>query len=400
MSIFAELEAAPNDPIFHLTDLFNQDTDPRKVNLGVGVYQDDNGRVPLLKSVEIVQKQMADDPNPWTYLPMKGWEPFNEAAQRLVFGADSEPVRSGRVATVQSLSGTGALLLGADFYHHQVNQRAGMIASDPTWANHHALFRYAGYRTSTYRYYDAAAQGIDVEGMLEDIRAAEPGTIVLLHACCHNPTGYDLTPEQWGPLAETLVARELVPFVDLAYEGFSRGLEEDAGMVRAFAETGLSFFVASSFSKNMAMYGGRTGAIHAVCADADEAARVKSHLARTVRSLYSNAPFQGATIAATILTDPQLRAGWEEEVATMRARIVEMRSRLRAALEAAGVEDMGFVTRQAGMFSFSGLSREEMARLRTEYHVYGLDSGRLCMAALNSHNVDYVASAIAAVHRG
>lgn len=400
MSIFASLDAAPNDPIFHLTDLFNQDTDPRKVNLGVGVYQDDNGRVPLLKSVEKVQKQMADDPDPWTYLPMRGWEPFNEAAQELVFGADSEPVASGRVATIQSLSGTGALLLGADLYRHQIDSDAPMIASDPTWANHHSLFRYADYRTGSYRYYDADAQDIDVEGMFADIRAAEPGTVVLLHACCHNPTGYDLGPEHWGPLAELLAERGLMPFIDLAYEGFSRGLVEDAGMVRAFAAAGLSFFVASSFSKNMAMYGGRTGAIHAVCADADEAARVKSQLARTVRSLYSNAPFQGATIAATILTDPDLRAGWEEEVTTMRTRITDMRAALLAALVAAGVEDMGFITRQAGMFSFPGLSRDEMIRLREEYHVYGLDTGRICMAALNSRNVEYVASAIAAVHRG
>ncbi|SPF67304.1 aspartate transaminase [Propionibacterium ruminifibrarum] len=399
MSIFAELEPAPYDPIFHLTDLFKQDNDPRKVNLGVGVYQDDNGKVPLLKSVEIVQKQMADDPDPWTYLPLKGWEPFNEAAQKLVFGADSEPVLSGRVATIQSLSGTGALLLGADFYHHQVNRDAGMIASDPTWSNHHSLFRYAGYQTGSYRYYDATSHGIDVEGMLADIRAAEPGTVVLLHACCHNPTGYDLSPDQWGPLIDVLADRRLMPFVDLAYEGFSRGLEEDAGMARAFAEAGLSFFVASSFSKNMAMYGGRTGAIHAVCADADEAFRVKNHLARTVRSLYSNAPFQGATIAATILNDPQLRATWEDEVTTMRERIARMRVLLLRALEAEGVDDMGFITRQAGMFSLSGLTRQEMIRLRKEFHVYGLDSGRLCMAALNTRNVEYVASAIAAVHK-
>ncbi|WP_316668557.1 amino acid aminotransferase [uncultured Propionibacterium sp.] len=399
MSIFAGLEAAPNDPIFHLTDQFNQDTDPRKVNLGVGVYQDDNGKVPLLKSVETVQRRMAEDPDPWTYLPMRGWEPFNEAAQKLVFGADSEPVASGRVATVQSLSGTGALLLGADLYHHQVAPDAGMIASGPTWANHHSLFRYAGYETGTYRYYDDAGQGIDFEAMLADIRAADPGTVVLLHACCHNPTGYDLSPEQWGPLAEVLADRGLAPFVDLAYEGFSHGLEEDAGMVRAFASAGLSFLVASSFSKNMAMYGGRTGAIHAVCADADEAARVKTQLARTVRSLYSNAPFQGATIAATILTDPDLRAGWEGEVAGMRMRIAGMRAALLGALEAEGVEDMGFITRQTGMFSFSGLSRDEMVRLRNEFHVYGLDNGRLCMAALNSRNVDHVATSIAAVHK-
>lgn len=398
MSLFDALKAAPDDPIFHLTDQFKADTDPRKVNLGVGVYQDESGKTPLLESVRIVQKQMADDPKPWVYLGMGGYEPFNQAIQKMVFGADSPAVNEGRIATVQSLSGTGALLLGATLYHH-MNPDATMIASDPTWGNHYSIFGCAGFRTGKYRYYDAANRGIDVDGMLDDLRAAEPGTIVLLHACCHNPTGYDLDPEQWAPLAEVLAERELLPFVDMAYQGFSRGLNEDAGMVCSFVDAGLSFFVASSLSKNMSMYGGRTGAIHAVCTSAEEAARVKSQLKFTTRELYSNPPFQGATIAATILEDPEMRNAWEAELTQMRERIATMRSSLVTALQSRGIDDMGFITQQAGMFSYSGMTLEEMQRLRSEFHVYGLDSGRLCMAALNTRNVDYVAEAIAAVRQ-
>ena len=396
-SLFAAVEMAPRDPILGLTEQFNADPNPAKVNLGVGVYYDDDGKLPLLKCVSAAEKQMVEAPKARGYLPIDGIAAYDQAVQGLAFGADTEAVKSGRIATVQAVGGTGGLKIGADFLK-RVNPNAKVMISDPSWENHRALFESAGFVVENYPYYDAAKRGVNAEGMLAALNAAPAGTVVVLHACCHNPTGYDLTLEQWKPVVEAVKARGLVPFLDMAYQGFGEGIAEDGAVVALFLAAGMDFFVSTSFSKSFSLYGERVGALSVVCESKDEAARVLSQLKRVIRTNYSNPPTHGAQVVATVLTTPVLRAMWEEELAGMRVRIKQMRVALLEKLRAAGVkQDMGFITQQKGMFSYSGLNKEQMQRLRGEFGIYGVDSGRICVAALNSKNIDAVVSAIAKV---
>ncbi|HMX09592.1 MAG TPA: amino acid aminotransferase, partial [Burkholderiaceae bacterium] len=331
------------------------------------------------------------------YLPIDGIAAYDKAVQGLVFGADSEILRAGRVATVQALGGTGGLKVGADFLK-KVNPTAKVLISDPSWENHRALFTNAGFEVGTYAYYDAQKLGVNFDGMLADLRAAAPGTVVVLHACCHNPTGYDITPAQWGQVVEAVKAGNLVAFLDMAYQGFGDGIAEDGAVIQQFVDAGLDFFVSTSFSKSFSLYGERVGALSVVCVNKEETARVLSQLKIVIRTNYSNPPTHGAQVVAKVLGTPELRQMWEDELAGMRTRIKAMRGALESKLKEAGVNrDLSFITRQRGMFSFSGLSKDQMVRLRSEFGVYGVDSGRICVAALNSKNIDYVAKAIAAV---
>ena len=397
MSVYSSLEAAPSDPIMGMTEAFNADPAPHKVNLGVGVYLDETGKTPLMACVDTVEQELAGCHRPRGYLPMDGMPSYNDAVQELVFGVNSPARLSGRVITMQALAGTGALRLGAGVLA-LASPNATVYLSDPSWENHELLFSRAGFPIKRYRYYDRPTRSLDAEGMLEDLAQADPGSIVVLHACCHNPTGYDLSEDEWPRVIDVCRERNLVPFLDMAYQGLSRGIEEDAYAVRAFAESELPFLIANSFSKTFGLYGERIGAIHFVAADSDEAARVLSQAKLVVRSMYSNPCTQGAAIVSTVLTTPELRALWEQELGQMRSRIKQMRVDFRAGLEAAGVsQDVSYITSQAGMFSYSGLSVDQMQQLRSEFHVYGLDSGRLCMAGLNHNNLDYVVDAVAHV---
>ncbi len=399
MSLFAAVAMAPRDPILGLNEQFNADPNPAKVNLGVGVYYDDNGKLPLLACVAAAEAQMQAAPKPRGYLPIDGIAAYDAAVQGLVFGADSEVLKAKRVATVQALGGTGGLKIGADFLK-RLNPGAKVLISDPSWENHRALFTNAGFPVETYPYYDAANRGIDFSGMLGALNAAPAGTVVVLHACCHNPTGYDLTPAQWAQVVEAVKARQLVAFLDMAYQGFGEGIAEDGAVIQQFLAAGLDFFVSTSFSKSFSLYGERVGALSVVCASAEEATKVLSQLKIVIRTNYSNPPTHGAQVVATVLSTPALRAQWEEELAGMRVRIKQMREALVTELKAAGItDDLSYVTRQKGMFSYSGLSAEQMQRLRSEFGVYGVDSGRICVAALNSKNLKPVAAAIAAVKK-
>jgi aromatic-amino-acid transaminase len=397
MTLFATVEMAPRDPILGLSEQFAADQRADKVNLGVGVYLDENGRIPLLACVAAAERELISQATPRGYLPIDGMAAYARAARDLVFGADSAVVREGRVATVQALGGTGALKIGADFLR-RVDPGAKVLISDPSWENHRALFTNAGFAVETYPYYDPDTRGIRFDAMLAALAAVPPRTIVVLHACCHNPTGCDLDPAQWVQVVALLRERRLVPFVDLAYQGFGEGLAEDERAVREFLAAGMEFFVASSFSKNFSLYGERVGALSVVCDSPDAAARVLSQLKVVVRTNYSNPPTHGARVVTTVLESPALRRQWEEELAGMRIRIREMRRLLAEGLAAAGVPiDTGFIQRQRGMFSFSGLGAGQMQRLRSEFGVYGVDSGRICVAALNRRNLPHVIAAIGAV---
>ena len=397
MSMFSAVEMAPRDPILGLNEQFNADTNPNKVNLGVGVYFDDNGKLPLLQCVQVAEKTMMDKPTARGYLPIDGIAAYDAAVKALVFGADSQPVKSGRVATVQGIGGTGGLKIGADFLK-RLNPKAKVLISDPSWENHRALFTNAGFTVESYRYYDAATRGIDFTGMLADIQAAPAGTIILLHACCHNPTGYDITHAQWDQVIAAIKAKNLVAFLDMAYQGFGNGITEDGAVIGKFVAAGLDFFVSTSFSKSFSLYGERVGALSVLCASKEEADRVLSQLKIVIRTNYSNPPTHGGAVVAAVLNNPELRALWEKELGEMRVRIKAMRQKLVDGLQAAGVkQDMSFITTQIGMFSYSGLSKDQMVRLRSEFGIYGTDTGRMCVAALNSKNIEYVCKAIAQV---
>ncbi len=404
MSLFSAVEMAPRDPILGLNEQFNADTNPAKVNLGVGVYYDDNGKLPLLQCVQAAEKTMMEKPTPRGYLPIDGIVAYDNAVKGLVFGAESEPVTSGRVATVQAIGGTGGLKIGADFLK-KVSPNAKVLISDPSWENHRALFTNAGFEVDTYAYFDAAANGgkggVNFDGMLACLNAAVAGTIVVLHACCHNPTGYDITAAQWDQVIAAAKAKNLTPFLDMAYQGFGYGIAEDGAVIQKFVAAGLNFFVSTSFSKSFSLYGERVGGLSVLCADKEEMGRVLSQLKIVIRTNYSNPPTHGGTVVAAVLNNPQLHALWEKELGDMRVRIKAMRQKLVDGLKAAGVEqDMSFITTQIGMFSYSGLSKAQMVRLRSEFGVYGTDTGRMCVAALNSKNIDYVCKAIASVIKG
>ena len=397
MSLFTAVEMAPRDPILGLNEQFAADTNPNKVNLGVGVYFDDNGKLPLLECVQSAEKAMMNKPTARGYLPIDGIAAYDAAVKSLVFGADSEPVTSGRVATVQGIGGTGGLKIGADFLK-KVSPHAKVMISDPSWENHRALFTNAGFQVDSYAYYDAEKRGVNFEGMLASLNAAAVGTIVVLHACCHNPTGYDITAAQWDQVIAVVKAKSLTPFLDMAYQGFGHGIQEDGAVIGKFVAAGLNFLVSTSFSKSFSLYGERVGALSVVCIDKEECGRVLSQLKIVIRTNYSNPPIHGGAVVAAVLTNPEWRATWEKELGEMRVRIKAMRQKLVDGLKAAGVkQDMSFITTQIGMFSYSGLSKDQMVRLRSEFGVYGTDTGRMCVAALNSKNIDHVCQSIAKV---
>jgi aromatic-amino-acid transaminase len=398
-SILADVQMAPRDPILGVTEAFNADPNPGKVNLGVGMYYDDNGKIPLLECVRRAERQLLEDSPPRGYLPIDGLPEYDRAVQALVFGPDSPAIKEKRAVTVQALGGTGGLKVGADFLR-RVDPGAEVWISQPSWENHRALFENAGFAVKAYPYYDADTHGVDFDRMISALKRLPARSIVVLHACCHNPTGVDLTSDQWTRVIETADARHLVPFLDLAYQGFGDGLDADAAVVWRFVEAGMPLFVSNSFSKSFSLYGERIGALSVVAHDSEEAARVLSQLKRLVRTNYSNPPTHGGKIVATVLTSAELRRVWERELEQMRTRIRAMRQQLVERVQARVPDfDFGFVTRQRGMFSYSGLSREAVARLREQFSIYAIDTGRICVAALNSHNIDTVADAIAQVIR-
>ncbi len=397
-SILADVEMAPRDPILGVTEAFNADPNPNKVNLGVGIYYDDNGKIPLLECVRRAERQLLENSPPRGYLPIDGLPEYDRAVQALVFGADSPAIKDQRVVTVQALGGTGGLKIGADFLR-RADPDAQVWISQPSWENHLALFENAGFVVKAYPYYDARTHGLDLDGMLRTLESAPVHSIVVLHACCHNPTGVDLTTDQWTQVIDVVKRKDLVPFLDMAYQGFADGLDADAGVVRRFVDAGMPLFVSNSFSKSFSLYGERVGALSVVAQSSEEAARTLSQLKRMVRTNYSNPPTHGGKIVATVLASPDLKRIWEQELGQMRSShpdrcAASWWKRFRA--RAPGF-DFGFVTRQRGMFSYSGLSKDAVARLREEFSVYAIDSGRICIAALNSRNIDYVADAIARV---
>ena len=397
MSLFSAVEMAPRDPILGLNEAFNADTRTSKVNLGVGVYCNEEGRIPLLRAVVEAETIRVAQHASRGYLPIDGIAAYDQAVQKLLFGAESPLLAAGRVITTQSVGGTGALKIGADFLK-QLQPGAVVAISDPSWENHRALFETAGFPVQNYRYYDAASHDVNRAGMLEDLNALPTGSIVVLHACCHNPTGVDLTPADWQNVLDVVKAKGLIPFLDMAYQGFGDGIDEDAAAVRLFADSGLSLFVSSSFSKSFSLYGERVGALSIITESKEESARVLSQVKRVIRTNYSNPPTHGATIAAAVLNSPELRAMWEEELAEMRLRIRGMRLQMVELLsKKAPGHDFSFVARQRGMFSYSGLTVEQVTRLRTEFGIYALDTGRICVASLNQRNIEAVTDAIVQV---
>lgn len=399
-SPFARIEAAPPDPILGLTEAFNADSNPNKVNLGVGVYQDETGRVPVLATVREAERRWFEKEDSKSYLPIDGVPAYNRAVQNLLFGADAQVVAEGRVVTVQALGGTGALRVGADFLKRFFPQ-AKVWISNPSWENHRALFEAAGFTVMTYPYYEAASHGLDFDGMLKAIKEIPDGDVLLLHASCHNPTGVDLSEAQWRELVAVLSSKQIIPFLDFAYQGFYRGIEEDAFAVRLFAQSGLCYLVASSFSKNFSLYRERVGALTIVTRDAEESKRILSQVKRVIRTNWSNPASHGAQVVALVLNDTELRQQWMQEVAQMRERIRKMRRLFVEKLREKGVQrDFSFIERQNGMFSFSGLEPEIVERLRAEFSLYIVRSGRICVAAMNERNIDYICEAIAKILKG
>jgi len=397
MSLFSAVEMAPRDPILGLNEAFHADTRPNKVNLGVGVYYNEEGRIPLLRAVAEAEQARIAAHAPRGYLPIEGIAAYDNAVQKLLFGNDAALIAEGRVVTTQALGGTGALKVGADFLKRLLPD-AVVAISNPSWENHRALFESAGFPVQNYRYYDAASHGIDRAGLLQDLNELPARSIVVLHACCHNPTGVDLDLNDWKQILEVLRARDHVPFIDIAYQGFGDSIEEDAAAVRLFAESGMTFFVSSSFSKSFSLYGERVGALSMVTQSRDESARVLSQVKRVIRTNYSNPPTHGATVVASVLNSPELRAMWEAELGEMRSRIREMRLGMVERLAAKGAKvDFSFVAAQRGMFSYSGLTAEQVERLRVEFGVYAISTGRICAAALNRNNLGTVTDAIVQV---
>lgn len=396
-SLFESVELAPRDPILGLTEQYNADTRSTKVNLGVGVYYDDEGRIPLLKAVREAENALANDPSARGYLPIDGIGSYNKAAQTLLLGSNSAVIAEGRAVTTQTLGGTGALKIGADFLK-QLRPGATVAISNPSWENHRAIFERAGFPVTTYAYYDPATHGLDFTGMINSLNAMPEQTIVVLHACCHNPTGVDPTLQQWEQIADVVKARNLVPFLDIAYQGFGDGLEEDAAVVRMFAQRDLTMLVSSSFSKSFSLYGERVGALTLITAAKEESARVLSQLKRVIRTNYSSPPTHGGTVVSRVLNTPELFGLWVNELTEMRERIRAMRQELVKQIKAQGVtQNFDFVLDQRGMFSYSGLTAPQVDKLREEHGVYAVGSGRICVAALNSGNIGYVAKAIAQV---
>jgi aromatic-amino-acid transaminase len=397
MTLFAHLEPYAGDPILSLNEAFQADPRPHKINLSIGIYFDDEGRIPVLASVREAEAQMLAAGGTKSYLPIEGDATMRRAVQALLFGADHAALRDGRVATLQTVGSSGGLKVGADFLRRWL-PGSQVWVSDPTWDNHRAMFEGAGIAVHAYPYYDAASGGLKFDAMLAALRALPSDSIVLLHACCHNPTGVDPTRAQWDQLVALVAERGLLPYLDLAYQGYGDGIEADAYAVRRFADAGVPFIVANSFSKSMSVYGERAGALSVVCADRDEAELVLGQLKATVRRNYSSPPLHAAGIVGRVLTDAKLRPQWEAEVAAMRGRILAMRTRLHDVLTARlPGRDFGYFLTQRGMFSYTGLSAAQVDRLREEHAVYLVRSGRMCVAGLSTKNVERVAEAFASV---
>ena len=395
MSLFDCIDEAPRDPILGLNELFNADPNPDKINLGVGVYFTDEGKIPLLQSVQTAEKKVLETHKPRTYLPIQGTDTYCRAIQQLLFGDDSKQLE--RIVTVQSLGGTGGLKVGADFLK-RFYPHVTVAISDPSWENHRALFESAGFPVTTYAYYDPQTHDVNLSGMLSSLHELPAHSIVVLHACCHNPTGIDLSMEQWRLVIDACKARQLIPFLDMAYQGFAQGVEADSAVVKLFAHSGLSFLVSNSCSKSVSLYGERVGALSIVTASKKEACHVLSQVKRAIRTNYSNPPTHGGAIVSTILTSPDLRAMWEEELGEMRRRIQRMRRELVEKLTPLNTAlDFSFINRQQGMFSYSGLNAEQATRLKTDHGIYILPTGRICIAALNTRNINQVVKAIGEV---
>ncbi|MGC4061246.1 MAG: amino acid aminotransferase [Aquabacterium sp.] len=395
--MFQHVDAYAGDPILTLNEDFQKDPRQGKINLSIGIYFDEAGRLPVMAAVREAESTMLASVGPKPYLPMAGAPNYREAVQHLLFGADHEAVRSGRIATLQTLGGSGGLKVGGDFLKRYFPDSQVWV-SDPTWDNHRAMFEGAGFVVNTYPYYDAATGGLKFDAMMGAIKTLPRHSIVLLHACCHNPTGVDLTVAQWGELIPVLRERQLLPYLDIAYQGFGDGIVEDAHAIRALADAGVPFFVANSFSKSFSLYGERVGGLSVVCPDKDQAGRVFGQLMSAVRRNYSSPPTHGSQIVARVLQTPALHKLWSDELSAMRTRIQLMRQRLYDGLvERVPGRDFRYFITQRGMFSYTGLSPEQVDVLRDKHGVYVLRSGRMCTAGLNSHNVDRVAEALAAV---
>ena len=395
--MFEHVDAYAGDPILTLNEAFGRDPRPNRINLSIGIYFDDAGRLPVMQAVRTAETAMLQSVGARPYLPMEGAANYREAVQHLLFGAGHEAVTSGRIATIQTLGGSGGLKVGGDFLKRYF-PGSNVWVSDPTWDNHRAMFEGAGFTVNTYPYYDAATGGLRFEEMLATFRTLPAQSIVLLHACCHNPTGVDLTPAQWDRLIPVIAERRLIPYVDIAYQGFGDGIDEDAFAIRALASAGVSFFCASSFSKSFSLYGERCGGLSVVCPNAVEAALVLGQLKATIRKNYSSPPTHGGQIVARVLQTPELRAQWAAELDAMRVRIAAMRRTLHDVLAARlPGRDFGYFLTQRGMFSYTGLTAEQVDRLREDHGVYLVRSGRMCVAGLNTHNVEATAQAIAAV---
>jgi aromatic-amino-acid transaminase len=393
MSLFNHIDEAPKDPIFGITELFNADPKRSKINLSVGVYLTDDGKIPLLQSVQQATKQLLESPKPHSYLPIQGMAPYCTAVQSLLFGEGSETLTQERAVTVQTLGGTGGLKVGADFLKSYF-PNATVAISDPSWENHRALFEFAGFPVVNYTYYDEKTHGVNFQGMLDSLINLPLQSIVVLHACCHNPTGIDLSLEQWAKVIDVCRKQVLIPFLDMAYQGFASDVASDAQAVRLFAQSGISFLVSNSFSKSFSLYGERIGALTVVTQNRTESANVLSQIKRFIRTNYSNPPTFGAAIVTAILSNPELHALWEKELGDMRRRIQSMRQQLVSKLNSF---DFSFINQQQGMFSYSGLSAEQALQLREDHSVYILPTGRICIAALNSNNIDVAVKAITAV---
>ena len=397
--MFETLETAPSDPIIGITEAFQQDPHPNKINLGVGVYKDAQGDTPVFAAVKRAEERLLKEENTKDYSPIEGPSEFAAAVQHLLFGAVHEVVVGKRAVTTQTPGGTGALRVAADFVH-KLFPRARLWLSEPTWANHPRVFEAAGFEVRTYPYFDASTNGLELENMLSALREIPPGDVVLLHGCCHNPTGADPSPEQWERIAAVVGERGIVPLVDFAYQGMGDGLREDAAGLLQLCRTGAELFVASSFSKNFGLYNERVGALTLIAPTASAAARALSHLKICIRTNYSNPPAHGGAVVTMVLQDGELHRQWEDELKAMCARINCMRRLFVETLENKGVErDFSFIKRQRGMFSFSGLSPEQVEALRTQYSIYLIGSGRINVAGMTPENMEYLCSAIAAVLR-
>jgi aromatic-amino-acid transaminase len=397
MTLFSSVELAPRDPILGLYETFNADTRTNKVNLGVGVYFTDEGKIPLLRAVQVAEKQILENPKSRGYLPIEGIATYNSAVQSLVFGENSPIIAQHRAVTFEGLGGTGALKVGADFIK-RLKPGSQVAISDPSWENHRGLFEGAGFPVVNYPYYNPETRGVNFVAMKEFLLLMPTDSVIVLHACCHNPTGADMSTEQWQEVVKICQSKNLIPFLDMAYQGFADGIFEDGIAVRLFAQSGMSFFISSSFSKSFSLYGERVGALTVVTQNADESARVASQVKRVIRTNYSNPPTHGGAIVSIVLNSPDLRAMWEEELSEMRDRIKQMRTQLITELKAAGAtKDFSFIAAQRGMFSYTGLTKDQVDHLIADHGVYAVGTGRICVASLNTKNIAHVAKAIAAV---